>query len=59
MLNHSVVFDGDDPHCPLCGSENIEERETAMWESVWNCNDCQRWCRQSLYKGDAAISHSV
>jgi len=57
MPDHSVVFDEDDPHCTVCGSENIEKHETEKWESIWNCNDCRRWGRHSGYKGEASISH--
>ncbi len=57
MPDHSVVFDEDDPHCPVCGSDNIDETETEAWSSVWTCDDCTRWGRQSGYRGEEPISN--
>jgi len=59
MSDRSVLFDEEDPHCPVCGSENVGENEEEIWESVWSCNDCGRWGRQSGYKGETPISHSA
>lgn len=55
MLVHSVLFDSGDPLCPVCGSKDVEEGESENYESVWICNACEQWGRQSGYKGEPDI----
>lgn len=55
MPEHSVLFDPADPYCLVCGSEDVEEDESEHYESVWTCNACENWGRQSGYKGQVPI----
>lgn len=55
MPEHTVLFDAADPHCPVCGSEDVEEDESEKYDSVWTCNACGDWGRQSGYKGQVPI----
>lgn len=55
MPKHSVVFDPDDPACPVCGSENVDWEETDRYERVWTCGDCGQWSRSVGYKLDTPL----
>lgn len=55
MPEHSVLFDPSDPYCPVCGSGDIEQGESERYKTVWTCNACENWGRQSGYKGQVPI----